>query len=53
MISYGIGLLLLICDLLTTYPHVTQPWYVEDAGAVETFDVFQEHMRNLLVREPP
>ena len=31
MISYGIGILPLICELCTAHPHVKQPWYVDDA----------------------
>ena len=33
MISFGIGILLLICELRAAHPHVTQKWYVDDAGA--------------------
>ena len=33
MIVYGIGVLPLIQKLRNTHPHVTQPWYADDAGA--------------------
>ena len=33
MIAYGIGVIPLIRDLQGTHPRVTQPWYVNDAGA--------------------
>ena len=33
MISYGIGVLLLIRYLRRAHPCVTQPWYDDDAGA--------------------
>ena len=36
MIVYGIGVLPLIRDLRRDHPHVTQPWYVDDAGRVGT-----------------
>ena len=53
MIYYGIGILLLICELRTAHTHVTQPWYTNNAGAGVTFDALQEHMRDMLVRGPP
>ena len=53
MIAYGIGISSIICNLHTAHPHVTQPWYSEDAGAVVMFEASCDHMHSLLVRGPP
>ena len=53
IISYGISILLLIYELRTAHPHVTQPWYADGAGAGGMFEALNDHMRYLMVREPP
>ena len=35
MIAYGIGILSLINNLKQDIPDVTQPWYADNAGALE------------------
>ena len=53
MITYGIGILPLICELRVTYPQVTQPWYADDAGTGGKFTTLQEHMWGMMVQGPP
>ena len=50
MILYGIRILLIIIELCTAHPHVTQPWYVDDSVAGGTFKSLHYHMSNFLVR---
>ena len=50
MISYSIGILTLICEFRAVHPHVTQSWYVWDAGAGKKFRDIQDHMQYLMVR---
>ena len=50
MISYDIGILPLIRELCTAYPHITQPWHEDGLGAGGAFDALQEHMRDFLAR---
>ena len=38
MVNYGIGVLPLTKKLKSEYPDVTQPWYVDNAGTLGTFD---------------
>ena len=52
-IAYGIGTLLIICELRSTHPHVTQPWFADDASAGGKLVDFQDHMRDMMVWEPP
>ena len=47
IISYGIGFLPLIRELQGSHPHVTQPWYADDAGAGGDFANILEHLRDL------
>ena len=37
MIAYGIGILLVIKNLKNYFPGFTQPWYIDDAGALGMF----------------
>ena len=32
VVTYGVGIILLIKHLKLTYPDVMQPWYADDAG---------------------
>ena len=50
MIDYGIGVLPLIRDLSRDHPHVTQPWYADDAGAGGKFGDVMAHFRDLQQR---
>ena len=58
MITYGLGILPLIWDLQNSppeqmsRPHVTQPWYDNDAGAGGTFAGICQHIDNLMVQGP-
>ena len=52
MISYGIGVLPLIRYLRRDHPQVTQPWYVDDAGAGGSFGAVMAHFRNLQLKGP-
>ena len=52
MIAYGIGVLLLIRDLRRDHPHVTQPWYADDAGAGGSFEAVMSHFRDLQLKGP-
>ena len=38
MVAYGIGVLLLIKRLKLAYPDITQPWYANNAGTLDTID---------------
>ena len=38
MVTYGIGVLMLIKRLKAAHPDITQPWYADDAGALGTYD---------------
>ena len=53
MITYGIGVLPLIRELRGAHPHVTQPWYADNARAGDTFKHILAHLRDLQVRGPP
>ena len=37
MVAYGIGIILLIKRLKSTFPDVTHSWYAGDTGALGTF----------------
>ena len=52
MITYGIGVLPLIQELRDAHPHVTQPWYADDAGAGGNFGKILAHFRYLQARGP-
>ena len=52
MIAYGIGFLLLIQELREAHPHVTQPWYADEAGAGGTFIDVKAHFQDLQARRP-
>ena len=52
MITYGIRILPLICELRTVNTHIMQPCYREDSGAGGTFEALHDHMNDLLVRRP-
>ena len=53
MIAYGIGILLIICELCNVHPQVTQPWYADNTGKGGESDTLQEHMQEFLVRVSP
>ena len=53
MIAYGIGVLPLIRDLQGEHTQVTQPWYVDDAGAGGKFPHILAQLRDLQARGPP
>ena len=47
MVAYGIGVLLLIKQLKSEYPDVTQPYYAEDTGSLSTFDNMKLYINDL------
>ena len=47
MIYYGIGILLLIINLKTEFPDVTQPWYADNAGALGMFAKIKAYFYSL------
>ena len=53
MIVYGIGLLPFIREIQDAPPHVTQPWYTDDAGSEGKFGHILEHFKELQARGPP
>ena len=53
IISYVIGVLPLIFELWGAHPHVTQPWYVDDAGAGGKFTHILAHLRDFQARGLP
>ena len=53
MIVYGIGIILLIFELLSVHPKFTQPWYADSEGAKEKFGDLQKNMRDILMCVPP
>ena len=53
MISYYIWVLPLIIDLQNSHPHVTQPWYADEAGEGGEFGKILTYFRDLQVRGPP
>ena len=52
MITYGVGVLPLICNLRRDHPRVTQPRYVDDARAGGKFGDVMSHFRDLQLRGP-
>ena len=50
MISYGIGVLLLIIELWGAHPCVTETWYADDVGAGGKFGHILEHFQDLQAR---
>ena len=53
MISYGIGILLIIRDVRAAHPQVRLQWYIDDAGSGGKFDNLYDHMPGILVNGPP
>ena len=49
MITYAIGIFLIIRELRATYIQVTQPWYADDASAGGKLEDLQEHMWDIMV----
>ena len=47
MVTYGIGVLLMIKYPKSAYTDVTQPWYSYDAGEIGTFDNIQLYFNSL------
>ena len=52
MVTYGIGILLLIKNLKAEFPGVNQPWYAENAGALGTFARVESYFNSLLRHGP-
>ena len=52
MMAYGIRVLFLIREFPGAHPCVTQPWYVDDAGAGGKVTSIFEHLWDLQVRGP-
>ena len=50
IITFGIGIFLMICKLYTTHAHIMQPWYGEDSVEGGAFEALHDNMYNLLVR---
>ena len=47
IVSYGLGVLLLIKKLKGAHPGVTHPWYADDAGALGTFLNIEDYFNSL------
>ena len=47
MVADGVVVLLMIKLLKAVYPDVTKPWYVEDDGALGTFDTIGLYFNSL------
>ena len=50
LLAYGLGILLLIQDLSTAHPSVTQLWYADYSGTGVTFTDIQRQVDNLMVQ---
>ena len=50
MISYGIGIPLLVLEICATHPQLTHMRYMYDDGVGVIFMSLQAHMRDLMVR---
>ena len=53
MVTYGLVIVLLICELYQTHPGVTYPWYADYAGAGSTFEGIRRNLDDLMVRGAP
>ena len=53
IITYGIGALTLIRELRYAHPCVTQPWYMDDAGAGRKFGHILDHFNDMQARGTP
>ena len=53
MVAYGLGILLIICELQKSHPGVTKPWYADDSGAGSTFEGIWRNLDVLMVRGSP
>ena len=47
MVTYGIGVILMIKQLKAAYTNVTRPWYDDNAGALGTYDNIQLYFNSL------
>ena len=47
MVAYGIGVICMMKQLKETYPDVTKPWYVDDEGALGTYDNIELYFNSL------
>ena len=47
IVAYNIGVLTLIKRLKAVYPDVTQPWYIDDAGELGTFNSLEIYFNSL------
>ena len=52
MITYSIGILSFIPEIHTAHPHVTQPWYTDNAVAVGKFASLHDYIQDMVVRRP-
>ena len=52
MITYVLGILSLIRNLLISHPGVNHPWYTNDTGKGGTFDGIRRHLDKLTARGP-
>ena len=47
VVTYGVGIILLIKHLKLTYPDVMQPWYADDAGELGAFKHLEKYVKVL------
>ena len=52
MVAYSIVILPLIKRLKLTYPDVTQPWYADNDGALDTFENLERYFNILKCNGP-
>ena len=53
MVTYGLKIPPLICELRQAHPGVIHPWYADDAGSGGTFEGIWKHSDDLMVRGNP
>ena len=53
MITYGIGVINVIKELLEAHPKVSQLWYIDDIVSGDTFPHTLSHLDNIMVWGPP
>ena len=53
MIAYSIGVIHLIRELWYTHPHITQPWYMDEAGEGGKLERILEQFQDLQARGTP
>ena len=52
VVSYMIGILLMIKHLNSMYPAITQPWYAANSGALGMFDNLERYFNLLKLNGP-